>query len=165
MDQKVTSHIHSTIDFCVETYVVNDNYVLLRKHEKYHIWLGVGGHIRLDEDPNESAIRKVKEEANLDVILFYEQEKIPKFTREVKSLIPPQYINRHRIDNVHEHIALIYFAYPKEVLKKEIKIPQECSWFNEKDLQENIHNFPDDTVYYATSALKQLEKNILLTKT
>jgi len=86
--------------------------------------------------------------------LFYEQEKTPKFKREVKSLIPPQYINRHRIDETHEHIALIYFAYPKEIIKKEMKIPQECRWINEKDLLENSHNFPDDTIFYATNALK-----------
>ena len=53
-------HIHEKIDFAVEVFVVHKNKVLLRKHDKYKTWLGVGGHIELDEDPNQVAIREVK---------------------------------------------------------------------------------------------------------
>lgn len=53
------AHIHEKIDFTVEVFVVFQNKVLLRKHDKYKIWLSVGGHIELDEDPNQAALREV----------------------------------------------------------------------------------------------------------
>jgi len=53
-------HIHDKIDFTVEVFVVHQKAVLLRRHDKYKIWLSVGGHIELDEDPNQAAIREVK---------------------------------------------------------------------------------------------------------
>ncbi len=63
-------HIHDTIDFTVEAFVVHNDKVLLRKHDKYKIWLSVGGHIELDEDPNQAAFREVKEEVGLDIELI-----------------------------------------------------------------------------------------------
>ena len=60
-------HIHKRIDFAVDVLIVHKNKVLLRKHDKYKIWLAVGGHIELDEDPNQAAIREVKEEVNLEI--------------------------------------------------------------------------------------------------
>jgi ADP-ribose pyrophosphatase YjhB (NUDIX family) len=64
------SHIHEKIDFTVGVFVVYKDKVLLRKHDKYNLWLCVGGHIELDEDPNEAALREVKEEVGLDVTLW-----------------------------------------------------------------------------------------------
>ena len=43
-------HIHDKIDFTVEVFVVYKNKVLLRKHDKYKLWLSVGGHIELEDD-------------------------------------------------------------------------------------------------------------------
>ena len=40
-------HLHEKIDFVAEAIIVYGNAVLLRKHEKYHLWTGVGGHIEL----------------------------------------------------------------------------------------------------------------------
>ena len=59
-------HIHNKIDFTVEVFIVYDNKVLLRKHDKYGMWLSVGGHIELDEDSNQAALREVKEEVGLE---------------------------------------------------------------------------------------------------
>jgi 8-oxo-dGTP pyrophosphatase MutT (NUDIX family) len=58
-----------SIDVTVEVFVVFRNRVLLRKHEKYGIWLSVGGHIEPDEDPNQAAVREVREEAGLEIAL------------------------------------------------------------------------------------------------
>ena len=60
-------HLHEKIDFTAEVFIVYQNKVLLRKHDKYKMWLSVGGHIELDEEPNQAAVREVKEEAGLDV--------------------------------------------------------------------------------------------------
>jgi len=45
------AHIHEKIDFTASVFVVHKNKVLLRMHDKYKMWLSVGGHIELDEDP------------------------------------------------------------------------------------------------------------------
>ncbi len=57
------AHIHEKIDFTASVYIVFKNKVLLHKHKKLGIWLQPGGHIELDEDPNEAALREAKEEA------------------------------------------------------------------------------------------------------
>jgi 8-oxo-dGTP pyrophosphatase MutT (NUDIX family) len=72
-------HIHDKIDFCSEVFVVFKNKVLLRKHDKFKIWLSVGGHIELDEDPTETAVREAKEEVGLDVVLYRDPAKTPSF--------------------------------------------------------------------------------------
>ncbi|MDO8510080.1 MAG: NUDIX domain-containing protein [bacterium] len=103
-------HIHEKIDFTVEVFIVYDNKVLLRMHDKYKIWLSVGGHIELDEDPNEAALREVKEEVGLDIELFDSHTSGNNQDAGHRELIPPQFLNRHKISDLHEHISLIYFA-------------------------------------------------------
>jgi 8-oxo-dGTP pyrophosphatase MutT (NUDIX family) len=62
-------HIHEKIDFCAEAFIVYQNKVLLRVHDKYGFWLSIGGHVELDEDPTQAVIREVKEEVGLEVEL------------------------------------------------------------------------------------------------
>jgi 8-oxo-dGTP pyrophosphatase MutT (NUDIX family) len=102
-------HIHEKVDLTVETFIVNDNAVLLRKHDKYGIWLGVGGHVELDEDPVEAAIREAKEEVGLDIDIFGEVKSFDG-EDEGKEILPPRFINRHKVNLTHEHVALVYFA-------------------------------------------------------
>jgi len=78
-------HIHDKIDFTVEVFVVYNKKVLLRKHDKYKKWLSVGGHIELDENPNEAAIREVKEEVGIEVELL---GSTPTFKSESSGYLP-----------------------------------------------------------------------------
>lgn len=151
-------HIHDKVDFCAETFVVYKNTVLLRKHDKVKIWLSVGGHIELDEDPNEAAIREVLEEVGLEITLFSEGDKQPEFKTNKKSLIPPQYLNRHNITNEHEHVAFIYFAKSETNILKlsNTEITDGCRWFTKEELIKNDYGIPDDTKFYALNALKKL---------
>ena len=52
------AHIHEKIDFTASVYIVRDNRVLLHMHKKLNMWLPPGGHIELDEDPNQAAIER-----------------------------------------------------------------------------------------------------------
>jgi len=63
-------HLNEKVDFTVEVFVVNNRRVLLRKHDKYKEWLSIGGHIEPDENPNQAAVREVKEEGGLDIDLY-----------------------------------------------------------------------------------------------
>jgi 8-oxo-dGTP pyrophosphatase MutT (NUDIX family) len=104
------AHIHEKIDFTAEVFVVYKNKVLLRMHDKYKIWLSVGGHIDLDEDPNQAAIREVKEEVGLDVVLWDGNKKFSEEMPQFTELIPPVGLNRHHISDTHEHVTLVYLA-------------------------------------------------------
>lgn len=153
-------HIHQKIDFTVEVFIVFKNKVLLRQHDKYRIWLGVGGHIELDEDPNQAAIREVKEEVGLDIILDDSLQFFQKDNVNYKELIPPYFLNIHRINNTHQHITLTYFAKSKNDRIKQMmerEKSSECKWFSRNELnnQNVIH---EDVKFYASKALEVLAK-------
>jgi len=59
------AHINEKIDFTVEAFVVHNQRVLLIFHKKLQRWLPLGGHIELDEDPEQALFREVKEESGL----------------------------------------------------------------------------------------------------
>jgi len=152
-------HIHYYIDRTVEVFVVYDDKVLLRRHDKYFKWLSVGGHVELNEDFNQAAIREVKEEVGLDVELFYEG-KIPLTNgRGYKELVPPQFTNIHRINETHRHETFVYFASSttnRLVLSEEEK-SEECRWFTREDLIDYKRDDLDETIRnYALSALDKL---------
>ena len=50
-------HIHDKIDFTVAIFVVQQAKVLLVHHRALNKWLPLGGHIELDEDPEQAALR------------------------------------------------------------------------------------------------------------
>jgi ADP-ribose pyrophosphatase YjhB (NUDIX family) len=151
-------HIHEKIDFTSEVFIVYQNKVLLRKHDKYDIWLSVGGHIELDEDPNEAAVREVKEEVGLDIQL-YRQSYVPSFSeKNYRELIPPMFRNRHRINSTHEHITEVYFAraLTDNLILSEKEKSNECRWFTLQDLNNEIFGINDMVKFYAKTALKIL---------
>lgn len=132
-------HIHEKIDFTVNVYVIFKDKVLLRKHDKYGIWLPPGGHIDPDEDPNEAAVREVWEEAGLEVsLLDTRDEKIE--TEEYKELIPPISLNRHRIDPNHEHISLEYVALASDnIINPQLDGDRsdEYGWLSASEIEES----------------------------
>lgn len=150
-------HIHEKIDFTVEVFIVCKNKVLLRKHDKYKIWLSVGGHIELNEDPNEAAIREIKEEVGLDIALDDSlQESREK--DETIELIPPYFLNRNRISDTHEHITLVYFAKSnsdKISENAEDERSGECRWFTKAELLADKGIVPN-VKFYALRALERL---------
>src|SRR5262245_32167127 len=106
------AHIHEKIDFTASVYVVHVNKVLLHWHKKAGIWLPPGGHIELDEDPNQAALREVKEEAGLAVRLVGNPDVAYGEVGEELELVTPRFLNRHFYDSshTHEHVDNVYFA-------------------------------------------------------
>ena len=109
------AHIHEKIDFTASVYVVFDNKVLLHKHAKTGRWLPPGGHIELDEDPNQAALREVKEEAGIEVELAGAAQSFDGSTQRERNLVPPRFMNRHYYDGKggHEHVDLLFFGRSK----------------------------------------------------
>ncbi|OGJ12312.1 hypothetical protein A3K62_00810 [Candidatus Pacearchaeota archaeon RBG_16_35_8] len=149
-------HIHDKIDFTVEVFVVYNKKVLLRKHDKYKKWLSVGGHIELDENPNEAAIREVKEEVGIEVELLGSTPTFKSESSGYIELIPPIFLNKHRINETHEHVTLVYFATAKtDVLKLSQKEKSdEVRWFTKQELEENGYGVSESIRHYALKALE-----------
>jgi len=154
-------HIHEKIDYVGDVFIVNEDAVLLHMHEKYDMWVPPGGHVELNEDFVEAAIREAKEETGLDVALLvdFEVDTRGKDTgvQDIygeRELPLPQFINRHRVSSTHEHISFVYFATsttrvtnPAEGEKRE-----GFKWFTETQL----HNASDVTDRVKKYALKAL---------
>lgn len=87
-------HIHEKIDFTVEVFIVYQNKVLLRMHDKYKKWMSVGGHIELHEDPVEAAHREVREEVGLEIELVGNEKIFHDFDHS-RELTPPVALNCH----------------------------------------------------------------------
>ncbi len=107
----MAAHIHEKVDFTAEVFVVYKNTVLLKKHRKFNsIWLSVGGHIELDEDPIQAAVREVKEEVGLDITIYDGAQKFRADEGDYRDLIAPAGLGCHIVNETHRHIVFIYFA-------------------------------------------------------
>ena len=106
------AHIHERWDFTVAIFVVHDGRVLLIHHRKLDKWLPLGGHIELDEDPEQAALREAKEESGWEV--EHLGERPPTTEPGTRALIAPRFLDIHRISDTHEHIGMIYWARPKK---------------------------------------------------
>lgn len=155
------AHIHDKIDFTVEVFIVHKNKVLLRMHDKHKIWLSVGGHIELDEDPVEAAIREVREEVGLDVEIIgkaYGIDADEKENRGYKYLIPPRYLGRHPVNENHEHIVFVYFGKADTDTVADSVLDHEkgaeIKWATKEDLLEM--NLVPNVLFYASKALEEL---------
>ncbi len=159
------SHIHKKIDFTVEVFIVYKNKVLLRMHDKYKRWLSVGGHIELNENPIEAAIREVKEEVGLNIEIVGGKKGVGDGTQKnagYMDLTPPRYLGEHKVNDIHKHIVLVYFAKTDNNRISESKIKHEqteARWFTKKEFRQI--DLSPNVLFYATEALKELEKNKL----
>lgn len=155
------AHLNYYLDLCVDTYVVNNGAVLLRLHDKYNYWGAPGGHIDPGEDVNEAALREVWEEVGLiaELVGPYGWEKSD--SDHNKDLVPPMFVNRHKITDTHDHSAFIFVAKTnsREIdpqSKEDIASVTECIWLTKEEL-ENLKSTDDrlghDTYRYAMAAL------------
>ncbi len=98
-----------TREFTVATFVVQNECVLLLWHRKLQKWLPPGGHIELDELPDDAARREVEEETGIRVELIGDHG-LP--VARPRQLVRPAGIQLEDIQPGHQHIDLIYFARP-----------------------------------------------------
>ena len=147
-------HIHDKIDWTVDVFVVNGDAVLLRKHDKYKMWLAPGGHIELDEDPTVAALREVQEETGLTVTLIGNPASVNE-GEGYKELLPPVFLNMYPINETHSHISLIYFARSdsRDVSQGEEEVSDEMRWFTKEELDDPSLNLKETIKHYAQAAL------------
>ena len=150
-------HIHEKIDFTAEAFIVNKNKVLLRIHDKLKIWMSIGGHIELDEDPVEAVVREAKEEVGLDIKVVGEIKPVENEIYNYREIIAPRHLGRHNIGATHEHVVFVYYAYSSTQEVKDAHSDHEKSetkWCTMEDL-ENMDLLPN-VRFYASEALREL---------
>ncbi len=147
-------HIHEKIDYTVCVYIVYANKVLFIKHKSLGIWLQVGGHIELNEVPEEAAVREAKEESGLDVELIGERP-----TGEHGSgqyLIAPAYLDIHHISATHQHIGMVYFARAKtDQVRFDPAESDDIRWMSASDLDDPQFSILPSVRFFAHEALKR----------
>ncbi len=155
------AHIHTEpgqIDFIAEVFIVHKDKVLIRLHDKVKRWIAPGGHIELNETPEEAAVREAKEEVGLDIEL-YDGNKIlaEKGTGRLKQLIPPVFMNIHDASENHKHLILVYFATAKTdtIVQPENHEKTECRWMTREEVMA-VTDVEETIKSYALEALKRL---------
>ena len=152
------AHINELIDFAVTGYIVHDQKVLLILHKKLNLWLPPGGHIELDEDPEQAVLREVKEECGIEVDI--DGKKFDKLSERTKPLFSPAFMDIHNISDTHRHIGMHYICTPKngqvdiEMNKEELS---DMRWFSIEDLENTVDLMPE-VKRYALKALAQISK-------
>jgi 8-oxo-dGTP pyrophosphatase MutT (NUDIX family) len=149
-------HIHEKIDFAADVFIVNKDAVLLRMHDKYGTWFPPGGHVELDEDPAEAAVREAKEEVGLDVTLV--GKKPADFEDGEREVLVPEFINRHKINDTHEHVSFVYFgtSESRDITQGETEISSNIKWFTKEELADSQYAVWPRVQNYARAALEAL---------
>ena len=148
--------IHKKNDYAVEVFIVYKNKVLLRIHDKVKIWLSVGGKINLGENPEDAAVREVKEEVGLDVEIIGAKPSI-KDEFDYKHLIVPKYLSNWISNDNHKFTIFVYFAKAKnDVVSESINAHErtETRWVTKEEL--NKMDLRPNVLFYAEEALKEL---------
>jgi len=153
------AHIHEKIDFTVAIFIVHDEKILLIHHRKIDKWLPLGGHIELDEDPEQAARREAKEESGLDVELLGERP--PTTSPGTRALIAPRFLDIHRISDTHEHIGMIYWARPTNSATVKLATAEhhDIRWCSLADLEKLSPPMTDAVKWYCHTALAEISRH------
>lgn len=148
-------HIHDKIDYAVAVFVVRHERVLLVHHRQLNMWLPVGGHVELDEDPEQAALREAREESGLDVELIGERP--PVSFPGTCPLIAPRFMDIHRISPTHQHIGLIYLARarPGEIRCATAE-HHDIRWCAARDLDGLRPRLNDAVRWYCLRAIQEV---------
>ncbi len=153
------AHIHELIDWTATTFIVHKDRVLIREHDKYGWWIGVGGHVELDEHPLDTVKRECLEEVGLIVTIPGDNSKPATETPsrdgtdKVSPLQPPRHMNIHRINETHQHLDLIYYATSStdEVIPE--KPTDKWVWLTAEEVSAHPE-ISEQTKSYALGALE-----------
>ncbi|MCH7730854.1 NUDIX domain-containing protein [Patescibacteria group bacterium] len=146
------AHLHEKIDFVVGAWIVYKERILLVFHKGQQTWLPIGGHIELDEDPEQALFREVQEECGLEIEIIGEKPHLE--NSSTKFLLAPAYLDIHPIKNKHYHVSLEYFARAKsDQVQLAHDEHREIRWFTAAELE--------DPQYDILSAIKFLAKEAL----
>jgi 8-oxo-dGTP pyrophosphatase MutT (NUDIX family) len=151
------AHIHEKIDFTVAIFVVHNARILVIHHRKLDKWLPLGGHIELDEDPEQAALREAREESGFEVELLGDRP--PTTSPGTRALIAPRFLDIHRISPTHEHIGMIYWARPKTgALTLAAAEHHDIRWCTVQELETLQPPMSDAVKWYCQQAIEEISR-------
>jgi len=154
------AHIHDKIDFVSTAFIVHRDKVLLVHHRILNMWLPVGGHIELDEDPVEALYREIKEEAGIDKNNLEIMSDKPNLKGiRHKFLLTPNYLDIHNFSDTHKHVSLTYLV--KSKTDKLVHNDREhigIKWFTKQEIESGKYGLLPQIEFLALDALKKLSK-------
>jgi len=128
--------------FCVSVFVYDKNRkkFLLVHHKKMGTWVQPGGHVEINESPEEAAIREVFEETGLKIKILGERK-----PRDCDYILPLA-IQKNDISAKHIHMDFVYVAYVEGENKLVLNDKESTGieWFTLAEIKEPTFNtFPD----------------------
>lgn len=124
-------------------------------HGRYGLWLAPGGHVELNEDPDQALFREITEETGYKPNEIEVLSSKPKVSGPgLKPLLTPNYMDAHDANAPHRHIALVYFI--KVSHDKHVKSDEhlDARWFTVDELESGEYKLPADTIFFAKEAIK-----------
>ncbi|MBI2542208.1 NUDIX domain-containing protein [Candidatus Woesearchaeota archaeon] len=141
-------------DLVVAGFIFRKNKVLLVHHKKLNLWLPVGGHINLDETPDDALLREIREETGVDAVTLNKNE--TGMGGNVKNnLAVPFHVNVHSAGD-HNHCCFFYVCKAKN---KNIKINDELKgfkWLAKEGLDKDY--IPKDVREIGLKAFEMVER-------
>jgi len=145
-------HIHEAYDFTVGMLIVHNERVLFVNHPRYNKWLTPGGHVELNEDPEQALFRETAEETGLTVRLLAGKPNITPETG-LKLLPRPDFMDVHEANPPHKHIGLMYVMVAQNDQVRLSNEHLDFAWLSREDLASSTYGLPTSLRYYAEQAL------------
>ena len=155
----IIKHFTSTV------FVVFKNRIFLHWHNKVKEWLPPGGHIELNENPIETAIRETIEELGIEIQIVNRKANLFKFD-DVDSIPSPETILLEEVvdqtKGKHIHIDMIYYVKPIEDninIKEGWILVDKKSLLDKKEFLTPENNFqapPQDVILLGLDAITQI---------
>lgn len=144
--------------FTVEVFVVHNQRVLLRVHDKLGRWLSIGGHLEIGEDPIEAAIREVREEVGLHIRIDSSHMLYHEVSPGYRELVPPVFMCRVEMFPAHEHVTLTYFGTLTDdpVTPATDVTITAFRWFTREELYDPAFGLSRSIRCYALTALDRI---------
>lgn len=146
-------HIFHAFDYTISAFIVHDGNVLLVNHPRYDKWIPVGGHIELDENPEEALLREVREETGLEVTPLGKRPSVE--SPGTKFLITPDYLDVHEANPPHRHISFTYFVAARDANFMKSDEHDDMRWFAPEELEQAQWNLSPAVRFYCRQAIRK----------
>ncbi|MFH1648302.1 MAG: NUDIX domain-containing protein [Patescibacteria group bacterium] len=146
-------------DLTATTFIFKGNKVLLIFHKTLKMWIGVGGHLAENETPDQTVLRKVKNETGLDIKIISKALDIEVTDNTVRNCPIPFHCDVHSVGD-HHHYSQYYICEqinPDAEVTTHKESMEKYKWFTkEKVLKEP--SIDTKTKSIAVEAFRNFEK-------